>query len=117
MPRHEDQPRARISILGNNEKDCTSAYYRIDFGTGGYQDDNRTCEGVVKFQVEMEIIFVGRFDLRLHKIWLFNGLSDCNSEMYKVLKQTHRVVDCSGHHIFCFTTFLSRLLYCPQYSF
>ena len=113
MPLLEDQPRARIGILGNNEKDCTSAYDRIDFGTGGYQDDNRTCEGVVKFQVEMEIIFVGRFDLRLHKIWLFNGLSYCNSEMYKVLKQTHRVVDCSGHHIFCFTTFLSRLLYCP----
>ena len=56
MPLLEDQPRARIGILGNNEKDCTSAYDRIDFGTGGYQDDNRTCEGVVKFQVEMEIV-------------------------------------------------------------
>ena len=72
MPRHEDQPRARVAILGNNEKDCTSTDSRIYFGAGGYHDDNRTYEGVVEFQIEMETIFVGGFDLRLRKIWLLN---------------------------------------------
>ena len=52
MPRHEDS--------------------RIYFGAGGYHDDNRTCEGVVEFQIEMETIFVRGFDLRLRKIWLLN---------------------------------------------
>ena len=47
MPRHEDQPRARVGILGNNEKDCASTDSRIYFEAGGYHDDNRTCEGVV----------------------------------------------------------------------
>ena len=47
MPRHEDQPRARVGILGKNEKDCASTDSRIYFGAGGYHDDNRTCEGVV----------------------------------------------------------------------
>ena len=70
MPRHEDQSRARVGILGNNEKDCTSTDSRIYFGAGGYHDDNRTYEGVVEFQIEMETIFVGGFDLRLRKIWL-----------------------------------------------
>ena len=32
MPRHEDQPRARVGILGNNGKDCTSTDSRIGFG-------------------------------------------------------------------------------------
>ena len=32
MPRHEDQPRTRVSILGNNGKDCTSTDSRIYFG-------------------------------------------------------------------------------------
>ena len=68
MPRHEDQPRARVGILGNNGKDCTSTDSRIGFGAGGNHDDNRTCEGVVQFKVEMEIIFVGGFDFRLGKI-------------------------------------------------
>ena len=72
MPRHEDQPRARVGILGNNEKDCTSTDSRIYFGAGGYHDDNRTCEGVVEFLIEMETIFVRGFDLRLRKIWLLN---------------------------------------------
>ena len=53
MPRHEDQPRKRVSILGNNGKDCTSTDSRIYFGAGGYHDGNRTCEGVVEFQIEM----------------------------------------------------------------
>ena len=52
MPRHEDQPRARVGILGNNEKDCTSTDSRIYFGAGGYHDDNRTYEGVVEFQIK-----------------------------------------------------------------
>ena len=72
MPRHEDQPRARVGILRNNEKDCTNTDSRIYFGVGGYHDDNRTCEGVVEFQIEMETIFVNGFDLRLRKIWLLN---------------------------------------------
>ena len=72
MPRHEDQPRARVGILGNNEKDCTSIDSRIYFGAGGYHDDNRTYEGVVEFQIEVETIFVNGFDLRLRKIWLLN---------------------------------------------
>ena len=72
MPRHEDQPRSRVGILGNNEKDCTSTDSRIYFGAGGYHDDNRTHEGIVEFQIEMETIFFGGFDLRLRKIWLFN---------------------------------------------
>ena len=53
MPRHEDQPRTRVSILGNNGKDCTSTDSRIYFGAGGYHDDNRSWEGVVEFQIEM----------------------------------------------------------------
>ena len=72
MPRHEDQPRARVGILRNNEKDCTNTDSRIYFGAGGYHDDNRTYEGVVEFQIEMETIFVNGFDLRLRKIWLLN---------------------------------------------
>ena len=35
--------KARIGILGNNEKDCTTTDSRIGFGTGGYSDDSNTC--------------------------------------------------------------------------
>jgi len=35
--------KARIGILGNNEKDCLSCDSRIGFGTGGYADDSNTC--------------------------------------------------------------------------
>ena len=35
--------RARIGILGNNEKDCKSCDSRIGFGTGGRMDDSNTC--------------------------------------------------------------------------
>ena len=34
--------KARIGILGNNEKDCKSTDSRIGFGTGGYSDDTNT---------------------------------------------------------------------------
>ena len=36
-------PRARIGILGNNERDCSSCDSRIRFGTGGAHDDSNTC--------------------------------------------------------------------------
>ena len=36
--------KARIGILGNNERDCNSLCdSRIGFGTGGYPDDSNTC--------------------------------------------------------------------------
>ncbi|PFX17091.1 hypothetical protein AWC38_SpisGene18604 [Stylophora pistillata] len=35
--------RARIGIIGNNEKDCASTDSRIGFGTGGSTDDKITC--------------------------------------------------------------------------
>jgi len=35
--------KARIGILGNNEKDCNSPDSRIGFGTGGSPDDSNTC--------------------------------------------------------------------------
>ncbi|XP_068730599.1 uncharacterized skeletal organic matrix protein 5-like [Montipora capricornis] len=35
--------KARIGIIGNNEKDCASIDARIELGTGGYQDDSNTC--------------------------------------------------------------------------
>ena len=35
--------KARIGILGNDQKDCTTCDSRIGFGTGGYDDDSNTC--------------------------------------------------------------------------
>ena len=35
--------KARIGILGNNEKQCGSTDSRIGFGTGGHHDDTITC--------------------------------------------------------------------------
>ena len=35
--------KARIGILGNNEKDCASTDSRIGLGTGGRHDDSNTC--------------------------------------------------------------------------
>ena len=35
--------KARIGILGNNQKDCVTCESRIGFGTGGYSDDSNTC--------------------------------------------------------------------------
>jgi len=35
--------KARIGILGNNEKDCKKVDSRIGFGTGGYSGDSNTC--------------------------------------------------------------------------
>ena len=36
-------PKARIGILGNNQKSCSTCDSRIGFGTGGHGDDNNTC--------------------------------------------------------------------------
>ena len=35
--------KAKIGLLGNNEKDCESADSRIGFGTGGTPDDKNSC--------------------------------------------------------------------------
>ena len=35
--------KARIGILGNNERDCKTPDSRIGFGTGGSSDDSNTC--------------------------------------------------------------------------
>ena len=35
--------KARIGILGNNERDCGGCDSKIGFGTGGYTDDSNTC--------------------------------------------------------------------------
>ena len=35
--------KARIGILGNNEKACSDTDSRIGFGTGGRHDDSNTC--------------------------------------------------------------------------
>ena len=35
--------KARIGIIGNNEKDCRSCDSRIGFGAGGKHDDTNTC--------------------------------------------------------------------------
>ena len=35
--------KARIGILGNNEKDCYSCDSRIGFGTGGLHDNSNAC--------------------------------------------------------------------------
>ena len=40
---HKGSSKARIGILGNNEKDCVTCDSRIGFGTGGYTDDTNTC--------------------------------------------------------------------------
>ena len=34
---------ARIGILGNNERPCSSCNSKIGFGTGGHPDDSNTC--------------------------------------------------------------------------
>ncbi len=35
--------KARIGILGNNEKDCSTTDSKVGFGTGGQTDDSNTC--------------------------------------------------------------------------
>ena len=35
--------KARIGIISNNEKTCTSCDSRIGFGTGGYPDNSTSC--------------------------------------------------------------------------
>ena len=39
--------KARIGILGNDQKDCSSSDSRIGFGTGGHHDDSNTCGNYV----------------------------------------------------------------------
>ena len=38
-----DHSKARIGIIGNNEKGCATCDSRIGFGTGGKPDDTNTC--------------------------------------------------------------------------
>ena len=38
-----DYSKARIGIIGNNEKDCNSCNSRIGFGTGGWPDKTNSC--------------------------------------------------------------------------
>ena len=38
-----ESSKARIGILGNNEKECTSCGSRIGFGTAGYPGKSNTC--------------------------------------------------------------------------
>ena len=35
--------KARIGILGNDQRDCASTDSKIGFGTGGHPDDSNTC--------------------------------------------------------------------------
>ena len=37
------RPKARIGILGNNERDCSTCDSRIGFGTAGKHDDSNSC--------------------------------------------------------------------------
>ena len=41
--RSNSHAKARIGILGNNERDCGDCDSRIGFGTGGNTDDSNTC--------------------------------------------------------------------------
>ena len=41
--------KARIGIIGNFERVCTSCDSRIGFGTGGYPDESITCGNVAKY--------------------------------------------------------------------
>ena len=43
FPGNRGSSKARIGILGNNEKNCGSCDSRIGFGTGGYRDNSNTC--------------------------------------------------------------------------
>ena len=40
--------KARIGILGNEQRACDSCDSRIGFGTGGYTDDSNTCGNEAK---------------------------------------------------------------------
>jgi len=40
--------KARIGIIGNKERVCTSCDSRIGFGTGGYPDNSITCGNAAK---------------------------------------------------------------------
>ena len=46
--RYHMPSKARIGIIGNNEKDCSSCNSRIGFGTGGYPDNSNSCGNEAK---------------------------------------------------------------------
>jgi len=46
-PRHYS--RARIGIIGNNEKDCKTCDSRIGFGTGGWPNNSNSCGNEAKW--------------------------------------------------------------------
>jgi len=41
--------KARIGIIGNDKYNCTTCDSRIEFGTGGYDDDSNTCGNEATF--------------------------------------------------------------------
>ena len=43
-----DYSKARIGIIGNNKKDCSSCNSRIGFGTGGNPDKTNSCGNEAK---------------------------------------------------------------------
>ena len=45
---HSD-PKARIGLVANEEKGCSSSDSRIGFGTGGKHDDSNTCGNEAKW--------------------------------------------------------------------
>ena len=50
----EQDSKARIGILFNNENECESCDSRIGFGTSGYPDDSYTCgnEALAKYKAD-----------------------------------------------------------------
>ncbi|XP_022806742.1 uncharacterized protein LOC111343816 [Stylophora pistillata] len=46
--RKEENAKARIGIIANDDNNCRSCDSRIGFGTGGYEDDSNTCGNEAK---------------------------------------------------------------------
>ncbi|XP_020610635.1 uncharacterized protein LOC110049193 [Orbicella faveolata] len=44
--------KARIGILGNNEKDCHTCDFRIGFGTGRKRHDSNTCGNKARIKAD-----------------------------------------------------------------
>ena len=40
---NDQHSKARIGIISNNQKDCSTCDSRIGFSTGGLQDDSNSC--------------------------------------------------------------------------
>ena len=51
---HEQDSKARIGILFNNENECESCDSRIGFGTGGNPDDSNTCGNEALFEYKAD---------------------------------------------------------------